>query len=584
MFKIRKHKAISDEKNIARIERKSKKNMVIGTILGYMAILISIASGLTLTPWIIRYVGDYDYSSYGIVSSLIALFLLDFGLSTTTNIYLSKLRANGDKEGIEKFLSSIFKIYLLLDVLFAVILAVLYFISPYIYASSLGGNNENTRTLQTMLLIFGGFALINFPTTTFTGVISTYEKFGINKLMDIIQKSLYFGFTIFAIKMDWGIIGISIVNVTSILVTIISKYLYMRLYLNIRLDLRKKIEKHELKSVLTFSMWSLILAIASRLVFNITPSILGIVSTASETARMNIVITIEGYIYTFGAMMSSFFLAKIARSEANKSEEEKAKFLQSLASKIGKLQLTVIGLIMVGFTSVGYEFVDLWMGSDYGIVYWCVLAICSYNVLYVPQIVFESAMLTEGHIRPLAINAAVKAIVNVSLSFSLSYLFTKYELSGALGASLAIMVARFVELILNNIAYKRYLHISLLIYFKDLYIRGGLTILISLGFGLTGHFLLPYAGDYIEILADETIRLFVIGFVVVFVFTMCTLFLTFVKDERQYYLAALARIMHIKRKNHPEDIIEEKTEEEIDKQIMQEEQIESNNKDQNEEN
>jgi len=569
MPKFKKHRAISDEKNVAKIERKSKKNMLIGTILGYVAILISIANGLILTPRVIAYVGEVDYGSYGIVTSLIALFLLDFGLSTTTNIYLSKLRAEGDKEGVERFLSSIFKIYLLLDIIFALVIAILYFACPYMYASSI--DSEHIGALQNMLLIFGGLALVNFPSTTFTGVISTYEKFSINKLMDIIQKSLYLGFTIVAINMNWGIIGISIVNVSSIFLTIVFKFLYMRFYLNIRLNLAKRIDRHELKSVLSFSMWSLILAIAARLVFNITPSILGIVSDAAATARMTVVITIEGYIYSFGTLISSFFLAKIARSEANKSDEEKARFLQSLSSRIGKIQLTIIGVIMTGFVCAGQEFIDIWMGPEFGIVYWCIVIICSYNVLYVPEIVFESAMLTEGHIKPLAINAAIKAIINVSLSFPLSYFFTHNGISGALGASIAIMAARFAELVLNNIAYKRYLHISLTSYFKDTYLRGGLTILIALAVGLSAHFLLPYTVDYVPFLADERIRFLIIGFSVVIVFSICTLFITFPKEERSYFLASIARVLHIKRKNHPEDIAEEKEEQKLDEMIYAEE-------------
>lgn len=538
MFQLRKKHAISDETNIEKIEQKSKKNMVLGTILGYIAIIISIASGLTLTPWIISYVGKDDYSSYGIASSLIALFLLDFGLSTTTNIYLSKLRAEGNKEGVEKFLATIFKVYLTLDILFAVIIAALYFLCPVLYKNQYIDNpEEKIKTLQTLLLVVGGFALISFPSTTFTGVISTYEKFGINKLMDILQKALYFGFTILAIKMDWGIVGITIINVTSMFVTIVFKFLYMRLYLNIKLDLRKKIEKSELKSIFTFSAWSLVLAIASRLIFNITPSILGIVSNSVENTFMNVVITIEGYIYTFGAMMSAFFLAKIARSEANRSEKEKVEFLQGLSIKIGKLQLTVIGLIMVGFISIGQEFIELWMGAEYGVVYWCILAICSYNLLYVPQIVFESAMLTEGHVRPLAINAVIKAAINVTLSFILSHYY------GAFGASISIMIARYVEFILNNIAYKRYLHISLFKYFRKLYVRGGTTILVALGAGLCGHFFIPITADI-----DLTRKLFIVGFSVVIIYAAMTLFVTFSKKERLYFIDAFAKILHIKRK------------------------------------
>ena len=70
-------KAISDETNVERIEHKSKKNIAIGTVLGYVAILISVAYGLFLTPIIIQHVGQDNYGIYGLSTSVINLFLMD---------------------------------------------------------------------------------------------------------------------------------------------------------------------------------------------------------------------------------------------------------------------------------------------------------------------------------------------------------------------------------------------------------------------------------------------------------------------------------------------------------------------------
>ena len=113
---------ISDETNIERIEHKSKKNMALGAIFGYLSILVSVVHGFVLTPMIMDSVGVDEYGLFGIATSIITLFLLDFGLTTTTETYLAKLRAKGDKDGVQKFLASIFKIYVTLDIIFIVII------------------------------------------------------------------------------------------------------------------------------------------------------------------------------------------------------------------------------------------------------------------------------------------------------------------------------------------------------------------------------------------------------------------------------------------------------------------------------
>lgn len=540
---------ISDETNIARIEHKSKKNMAIGTIVGYLAILVSIAHGLVLTPMIMSSVGVDNYGLYGIATTLTALFLMDFGLNTTTETYLAKLRASGNKDKVQRFLATIFRIYLLLSIAFVIIISALYFLSPIIYRSSY--TPEQISTLQILIIIVGGYSLVSFPTNTFSSVITTYEKFGFNKFADLIQKLIYFGLTIACIKLNWGIIGITAVNAGSGIVAIIMRFFFMRYYLGVKLDPRLKMDasKKEIKSILMFSAWGLVIAILSRLVYNITPSILGMVSSSDQVSMFMLVNTIEGYVYMFGAMTGTFFMAKVARIEASGTPEEKRDKLQSLAGRIGKLQFFVIALIIFGFATVGQEFISFWLRDtlvdypEFANIYWCILAICAYELVRIPELPIYNAMLTEGHIRPLAIITIIKATVNVGLSFVLSSYY------GAIGACAAIAAARIIDVTLNNFAYKKYLGISISRFFKDVYLRGLITIAISFGLGLACHFFMPI---------ENIIGKFMVnGIIFVITYIFCTLFITFTKNERHYYLNIIFEILHIKKRVEVDGVVPE---------------------------
>ena len=534
---------ISDETNIERIEHKSKKNMALGAIFGYLSILVSVVHGFVLTPMIMDSVGVDEYGLFGIATSIITLFLLDFGLTTTTETYLAKLRAKGDKDGVQKFLASIFKIYVTLDIIFIVIIGAIYFLSPIIYRGSY--TPEQIQKLQYLLLIIGGYTLVSFPTNTFSSMIQTYEKFGFNKFTDLIQKALYLAFTVVAIEFNWGIVGITIVNVVSFTIAIVMRFFYMRFYLGIKLDLRLKIEKTELKAVIAFSAWGLIIAIGNRLVFNITPSILGIVSSADQVSMFMLINTIEGYVYLFGAMTGTFFMAKVARVESTGTVEEKRQRLQALANKVGKLQFFVIAFIIFGFASVGQDFIHIWIPNqlsynpDFINIYWCILAICAYELVHIPELPLYNAMLTEGHIRPLAISTIIKAVVNVGLSFTLSSFF------GAVGACAAIAAARVIDCTITNIAYKKYLGVSLLNFFGFIYIRGFITVALSFGLALICHFFLPINNLYLKFFVEGVA--FVLSYIVL-AFTVL-----FTKTERKYYLDVLFEILHIKKKAKPQN-------------------------------
>ena len=540
---------ISDETNINRIEHKSKKNMAIGTIIGYLAILVSVAHGLILTPMIITSVGVNDYGLYGIATTLAALFLMDFGLNTTAETYLAKLRASGNKDKVQRFLATIFRIYLLLSLLFIAAITALYFLAPIIYRSSY--TPEEIDILKILIIIVGGYSLVSFPTNTFSSVITTYEKFGWNKFADLVQKLIYMGLTIACIKLNWGIIGITAVNAGSGVVAIIMRFFYMRFYLGIKLDVRLKMDadKKEIKSILLFSAWGLIIAVLTRLVFNITPSILGAVSSSDQVSMFMLVNTIEGYVYMFGAMTGTFFMAKVARLESTGTPEERRNKLQALAGKIGKLQFFVIALIIFGFATVGHEFITFWLKDtlvdypEFINISWCILAICAYELVRIPELPIYNAMLTEGHIKPLAINTIIKATVNIGLSFVLSSYY------GAVGACAAIAAARIIDVTLNNFMYKKYLGISIVKFFKDVYARGSITIIISFGIGLLCHFFLPIDNTIGKFLVDGTI------FVLLYIF--CTLFITFTKDERHYYVNIAFEILHIKKRLEVNGVVPE---------------------------
>ena len=544
-------KAISDETNVERIEHKSKKNIAIGTVLGYVAILISVAYGLFLTPIIIQHVGQDNYGIYGLSTSIINLFLMDFGLGQTISTKLAKLRAANDKEGVERFLSGIFKLYLFADLFFIVVILVLFFIAPYTFKSSY--TPDQITTLKYMFLIVGGYSLISLPSSVFTGVISTYEKFSMIKTFDIIQKVSYLGLSLCSIYLGWGVIGIVCVNVASGILAIALRFIYMRTYLKIRLNLRKSIDKKERKDVISFSGWGFIIALFGRLTITITPFILGIVSSAFQVTLFTLVSTMETYIYMFGEAFSGSFMAKIARTESTGTKEEKIAHLQSLTEKVGKLQFCVISLIIVGFISIGYEFVHVWMEGaatiehplvpgpgqslfeSYSVIYYAIIAISALNLVDLPQIPLGNAMYLHGHIKPLAINSIVRAVINVGLSFALSSFW------GAFGASVAVLIAGLIGLFLNNISYKKYLGISISHYFMSVYGKAGLTALITVGIGLLLHFFMP--------LDDKKfIKLIIDGVAVVVVYLTCTFTITFNKQERRHYMNILFEILHIKKR------------------------------------
>ena len=124
--------------------------------------------------------------------------------------------------------------------------------------------------------------------------------------------------------------------------------------------------------------------IANRFIFNITPSILGAVSGSSHIAVFGVASTLEGYAYIISGAINGMFLPKVSKILANKKDGED---VLPLMTKVGRIQYSIIGLIFVGFAILGREFIDLWMGKDFALAYYCALLIMLPGVFRVPQLI-----------------------------------------------------------------------------------------------------------------------------------------------------------------------------------------------------
>ena len=229
------------------------------------------------------------------------------------------------------------------------------------------------------------------------------------------------------------------------------------------------------KEVFGFSIWTTIISICQRLIFNITPSILAALTDSANIAIFGISSIIEGYVYIFASAINGMFLPKVSRII---SKDSGHKEILPLMIKIGRIQLLIIGLIVVGFISVGQSFIILWMGQKYDLVYYCAIAMLIPSIISLTQEIANTTVIADNKVKYQAYVFISMAIVNIALSI----IFTKYF--GVVGASLSIFIAYMVRTIGMNIIFYRKLHINVIIFFKECHIKMGPALIITLLLGI----------------------------------------------------------------------------------------------------
>lgn len=443
----------------------------IGAILSYVSIVVNIISGLLYTPWMVETIGKSQYGLYTLANSVITMFLVDFGLGSATGRYLSKYNAEGDREGAERFLGAIYKLYLLIDAVILCALVVIFFLIDEIYVNL---TPTELAQFKVVYIISALFSVVNFPFVTLNGILTAYEKFVPLKVADILYRFCNIGFTVLVLLLGYGLYALVTVHAVVGLLMLAYKFIVIKRTVPIKVNF-KSTEKGIYKEIFGFSIWVTISSLALRLVFNITPSILGIVANSAAIAVFGVVTTIEGYTFTITTAINGMFMPRISRIVAQGNKEGD---LNKLFVSVGRFQYALNGLIVAGFAVVGRTFIRLWMGEDYILAYAGILLVLIPGLFHNGLQIADTTMIVENKVKWTAGVHVVTGIVNVVMSFPLSKSF------GVTGACLSICIAYMVRNTLLHIIFYRELPLDIPGFMKECYGKMSVPIIATIAFGL----------------------------------------------------------------------------------------------------
>lgn len=459
-----------------------KKQLGVGAVISYVAVVVNLVVGLFYTPWMVRQIGQSQYGLYTLANSLITLFLLDFGLSATTARYISNYHAAEDEQSINNFLGIVYKFYIIVDFVVFVVLTIIYFFIDKIYVKL---TPEELRQFKVVYIIAASFNVVNLPFVTLNGILTAYEKFIQLKLADLIYRVLLVGLTIVALSFGLGLYALVAIQVICGLIIIVYKMIVIKLTTPIKVNFKYR-DKQLSVNIILFSFWVMISTIAQRLIFNITPTILGVVANSAAIAIFGIVTTIEANTYVITTAINGMFMPRISRAYASGNDINEE--LMPLMINVGRFQFSLNGLIFVCFALVGQSFISLWVGNDYSVAYYCILLVVFPGMFFNSLQVANTAMTVKNKVKLQAIIAVIYGSVNVILSFILSKVY------GVIGACISICVAYFLRAILYHIIHVKVMKFNIKKFIIKCYLRMSPVIIITFGLGLVLNYFIANGG------------------------------------------------------------------------------------------
>lgn len=472
----------------------------LGALLSYVAVTVNILSGLIYSPFVIKSIGKSEYAVYVLVNSLVSLFLIDLGLGATASRFLSKYRAEGKGDRINAFLACIYKLYFAIDVVIISALTVTFFSLEYIYPTF---SPSELSALKSAFAIASVFSTLNFPFSALNGVLTAYSEFIHLKLADILYRVVSLLLVFAALTLGGGVVYIVLINgVCSVLVTVY-KFVTVKRKTDVKADFTYK-DRETYREIISFSAWSAVASLSQRLIFNITPTILGAFCGADDIAVFGVITAVEGYVYVVTNAIHGLFLPRVSKIYA---EPEPEKNLSSLMLSVGRFQYIVNGLVAAVFVSVGVEFLNLWVGDGYSSAYAGIVLVILPGLFFNSLHIATTALSVTHRVHLYALLNVFTGVINVVLSLVLS---PRY---GVIGACLSISAAYMFRAIMLNFICVKWLKLNMLEFSKKCYLSLTPPMLISaaVGLRLSNAFSFGWDGFIIK------------SVITAFVFAVCTL-------------------------------------------------------------
>lgn len=437
----------------------------IGAILSYIGLAINVLVGLLYTPWMINSIGKDDYGLYTLALSVISVFVFDFGIGQAVTRFVAKYLAEGNLKKANNCIGLVSKLYIYIDVIIFLILTCVYFFIPYLYKELTPDELEKFRNIYIVVSLF---SVISFPFISVSGILTAAEKFVQLKFCDLCHKLFIVVMMTSCLLMGWGLYALVLVNAIAGLLTIVLKLFFIKKDTKISANFSYE-DKKELREIMSFSGWVMVKALAGRMIFTLSPSIIAMVSGSVEVALFGIVNLIEGYVYSFASAISGLFLPKVYRIVSQGEEN-----IMPLMIRIGRIIFFIIAYITIGFLTVGQDFLAAWLGNGFENIYWSVIFVILPSIIYLPHEIGFSAIEALNKVKYQAIVFVFMGLLNVFIGYFLA------ERYGCLGLCISIFIAYSIRNIGIDYILKKHLHLDIVCFFKEVFIKPFGSILIVL--------------------------------------------------------------------------------------------------------
>lgn len=432
----------------------------VGAFLSYLIIVLNNVIGLLYTPFMLRMMGQTEYGLYSLVASVVAyLTVFDLGFGNAIVRYTAKLRAEENKKKQYELFGVFLFLYSIIGVLTVLIGLGIYANVDSLFKVTM--SPEDMRKVRIMLLLMIGNLAFTFPMSIFGSIITAYENFVFQKIVNLIRIILNPVLMIIMLLMGYRAIGMVVIVTLFNVLTLLTNAWFCFSKLKIKISLKKKsFDWPFLKEISLYSFWIFLNAIMDRIYWDSGQFILGIYTGVTVIAIYAVALQLVNIYKGFSTAISGLFLPRItAMVTHNEGTEE----ISKLFIKTGRIQFIILAFILSGFIVFGRDFIRFWAGTDYSQSYYIALILFVPLIIPLIQNIGITILQAQNKMKFRSTLYLVISVCSLGISIPLAKLYG--GIGCAIGTALALVVG---QIVIMNIYYHKKVGLDMIKFWKEI--------------------------------------------------------------------------------------------------------------------
>lgn len=501
-----------------------KNELKQGIILSYINLGLGTIIPFIYTPIMLRILGQAEYGLFSLASSAVSyLSLLSFGFGSTIIRYISKYRAENDKESEEKVFGFFLVLYCVLALLVLICGVVIAYNVEPIFNKGLTTNELNKMKILVMIMTFN--SALSFPISVYSSMVVAHEKYIFRKLIDMFSTVLAPIANLVALYLGYASVGMATAATIIQFIVLPLNVFYCYRIIKIK-PIFAKLPNTLIKEMLGFSVFIFIGTLVDMLFWATDKVILGMLAGSVAVAIYNVGSTFNTMVMNLSTSISGVFTPRVTGMVVKEASKEE---LNSIFIRIGRIQFIIIALIVSGFTVFGPTFIKLWAGPGYSGAYW--IAIMTMFPLCIPLIqnMGLTIVIAQNKHQFRSIVYLIIAVANVVMT----YISVPYF--GVYGAAACSCIAYIIgQGIVMNIYYYKVTGLDIPLFWKNIFKMAIIPIILTV--------ICLFLNDFIAI---NSWKIFLCG-VVVFtsIYAILMYLFAFNEYERALFGGLLKKVKH----------------------------------------